>query len=63
MGTAAITRPPASASSVESGELEMKPKPKPKRSNVLLEPPKNPRFACGFFTIDMTQEEFKTRAW
>ena len=64
MGTTAITGPPASlAPSVEPGELEMKVKPKSNRSNVLLEPTKNPRFACGFFTIDMTQEEFKTRAW
>ena len=62
MSTAAITGPPDLAPSVGSGELEMKTKPKPKRSNVLLEPTKNPRFACGFFTIDMTQEEFKTRA-
>jgi hypothetical protein len=37
---------------------------KPKgRSNVLLAPPKNNRFQHGFFILDMTQDEFKTRAW
>jgi hypothetical protein len=37
---------------------------KPKgRSNILLEPPKNNRFQHGFFILDMTQDEFKTRAW
>ncbi|KIM28985.1 hypothetical protein M408DRAFT_126273 [Serendipita vermifera MAFF 305830] len=36
---------------------------KQKRSNVLLEPPKNNRFQNGFFILDMTQDEFKTRAW
>jgi hypothetical protein len=63
MGTASITQAPPSGTSVDSGELEMKTKPKLNRSNTLLEPPKNPRFANGFFMIDMTQEEFKTRAW
>ncbi|KAG8787757.1 hypothetical protein FRC15_007911 [Serendipita sp. 397] len=38
-------------------------KPKPWRSNKLLEPPKNSRFQGGFFILDMTQDEFKTRAW
>ncbi|PVF98307.1 hypothetical protein CPB86DRAFT_784939 [Serendipita vermifera] len=38
-------------------------KPKPKRSNKLLEPPKNNRFQNGFFILDMTQDEFKSRAW
>jgi len=36
---------------------------KPKRSNKLLEPPKKSRFQNGFFILDMTQEEFKSRAW
>ncbi|KAG8810098.1 hypothetical protein FRC17_003092 [Serendipita sp. 399] len=38
-------------------------KPKPWRSNKLLEPPKNSRFQGGFFILDMTQDEFKSRAW
>lgn len=57
----AIRSRSATVNTEASGELEMK--PKAKRSNVLLEPPKNNRFANGFMVINMTQEEFKSRAW
>lgn len=38
-------------------------KQKSRRSTKLLEPPKNNRFQNGSFVLNMTQEEFKTRAW
>ncbi|CAG7846723.1 SubName: Full=Uncharacterized protein {ECO:0000313/EMBL:CCA74242.1} [Serendipita indica DSM 11827] len=43
--------------------VEPESKPKPWRSSKLLEPPKNNRFQNGFFILDMTQDEFKSRAW